>query len=268
MVTGYCTLDDVRRALRSANLPGDVQQEPDIAIDAIMGQTEFIQKTYDRHWYEPGGLNEDSVGLIPTSTKTRDDEYDIPSQGATVIGSGQRSGGTTPATGTVFDSDREQPELKQQIRLSSGRLDDATVPTYTRLTLARKDVQAITSLSVINADGGYDDWVTDSAYSGGVGTTHRGEDYWVRVDSGVSKLYFDVHSMDDDLPALSNAVYAGIEYGHEGIPRTVRRGVAFRAAADLVEEAVVDIPQNATIYNVETKAEELRSQAEQLLGEY
>jgi len=268
MVTGYCTLDDVRRALRTAKLPGDIQQEQGIAIDAIAGQTEFIQKRYDHHWYEPDGLDEDSVGLIPTSTEARDDEYDIYSHGATVMPSGKQSGETTSATGTVFSSGHQQSELKQRIRLSSGRLDDSTVPTYTRLTLARKDVQEITSLSVINADGRYDDWAADPAYSGGVGTPHRGEDYWVRVDSGVSKLYLNVHSMDDGLPSLSNAVYAGIRYGHEGIPRTVRRAVAFRAAADLVEEAVVEIPQNATIYNVETKAEELRSQAEELLGEY
>jgi len=108
--------------------------------------------------------------------------------------------------------------------------------------------------------------VADSDYSGGVGTANRGDDYWVRINSGaVSELYIDVHSLDDDIPSLSNAVYVDFDYGREGIPRNVRRAVAFRAGADLVEEGVIEIPQNATIYNIDTKAEEMRDQANRLL---
>jgi len=57
-------------------------------------------------------------------------------------------------------------------------------------------------------------------------------------------------------------------YGHEGIPAAVRRAVAMRAGATLVEEAVIEIPSNATVYNIETKADEMRSEADQLLEEY
>ncbi|MFC7175260.1 hypothetical protein ACFQL0_21625 [Haloplanus litoreus] len=143
------------------------------------------------------------------------------------------------------------------------------MPAYTRITFDRRDVQALNACHVVTADGGFDDWVDSNDYSGGVGTQNRGEDYWVRVNNGgVSELYLDVHAMDDEIPSFANAVYVDLDYGHEGIPRTVRRAVAFRAGADLVEEAAIQIPDNARLYNVETKAEEMRSKAEELLEVY
>ncbi|AGN33843.1 hypothetical protein HALG_00055, partial [Halorubrum virus CGphi46] len=36
----------------------------------------------------------------------------------------------------------------------------------------------------------------------------------------------------------------------------------------LAEDAVIEIPSNTTLYNVETKAEEMRSEATRLLEEY
>jgi hypothetical protein len=74
--------------------------------------------------------------------------------------------------------------------------------------------------------------------------------------------------MDDDIASLSNAVYVDIDYGHEGIPRNVRRAVALRAGAELAEEAVIEIPSNATVYNIESKAEAMRSKADELLEVY
>lgn len=273
MPTGYCTLEDVRRALRTANLPGDVDQDNQIAVDAITAWTEPLEKTLARHWYAETGdpiLSDPSAVTIPTSTKSRDDEHDLPTHGGYVAGAYDDSAGTwTATTGTVFDSRTSGPDPKEQLRLAFGDLDDETIPAYTRITLARKDVDAVNTLSVVNEAGGFDDWVADSAYDGGVGNTHRGEDYWVRVNNGgVSELYLDVHAMDDDLPSFANAVYVDIDYGHAGIPSNVRRGVASLAAAELVEEAVIEIPQNATLYNIETKAEELRGRAEEFLGTY
>jgi len=266
-MNGYCTLEDVRRALRSAELPGDVSQDKDIAIDAIVAQTRTLEKELSRHYYEPNGINEDNEGLIPTSVNTRDDEHDIPTQGGYVVGAYDGTDNAwTPASGTVFES-RQDPDPKEQIRRATdGNLDDDTVPTYTRIRLARRDVDAVNTLNVLNADGGYDDWVASSDYDGGVGTQHRGEDYWVRINNGgVSELYIDIHALDDDITGFSNAVYVDIDFGRSGIPRNVRRAVAFRAGADLVEEAVIEIPQNATLYNIDTKAEEMREQANRLL---
>lgn len=66
----------------------------------------------------------------------------------------------------------------------------------------------------------------------------------------------------------SNAVYVTFAYGHEGIPRNVRRAVALRAGAELAEEAVISIPDNTTLYGVETKADEMREKADGLLEVY
>ena len=127
----------------------------------------------------------------------------------------------------------------------------------------------VRNLDQVDETGGYDDWVALSDFGGGVGNQHRGEDYWVRINNGgVSELYLDVHAMDDDIHSFANAVYIEYDYGHAGIPRNVRQGVASLAAATLVEEAVIEIPQNTTLYNVETKAEELRGYAEEFFGPY
>jgi len=283
MPDGYCTLNDVRRALRKAELPGDVSQDKDIAIDAIAAQTEWFEKTFSRHWYVSGGITEDNEGLIPTAAKTRDDEHDIPTHGGLVHGSSERDRRLTRKNsdalleaGPRHDRRRRAArDPKQEIRIATGRPEalkppvDEDVPAYTRITFARRDIQAVNELHVINEDGGYDDWVASNDYTGGVGTTNRGNDWWVRINNGGrSELYLDVHAMDDDIASFSNAVYVDIDYGHKGLPRTARRGIAFRAAADLVEEAVIEIPNNATIYNIETKAEELREQAKKLLSAY
>jgi hypothetical protein len=283
MATGFCTLEDLRRTLRKAKLPGDVSQDKQIAVDAIASRTEWIEKTYSRYWYEPNGISEATEVDIPTSVSTRDDEEDIPTHGAMVHGASEQDRFRTHQnsdalleSGPRHERRREDfEEPKQEIRITFGRPDslkppvDDTVPAYTEITLARKDVKAINTLSVVNEDGGFDDWVGSNDYDGGVGNVNRGDDYWVRVNNGgVSELYLDVHAMDDDIPSFSNAVYVDFDYGHKGIPRNVRRAVANWAAADLVEEAVIEIPQNTTIYNVETKAEELRSTAEELMEVY
>lgn len=274
---GYCTAEDVRRALRSANLPGDAAQDRDILLDAITAQTEWLEKTTERHWFEPSGLTEDSDGIIPTTPLTRDDEHDIPRHGAMVHGASEterfRRRANSDAlleAGPRHDRRRRHGrEPKREIRLAFGDLHDETIPAYTRIRMDRKDVVAINELLVVNANGAYDDWVASADYTGGVGRTNRGEDYWLRVNNdGWSELYLNVHTMDDDIASLSNAVYVDIDFGHEGLPKTVRRAVAFRAGSDLVEEAVIEIPQNATIYNVETKADEMREKADELLEPY
>ncbi len=277
MPEGYCTLEDVRRALRSASLPGDISQDSQIAVDAIVSQTEPLEKSLHRHWYSPDGISEASEVSIPTGPKTRDDEEDISRHAAMVHGDSEvERHRHRPNSDALLESgpryERRRKDYrspKREIRLAFGDRDNEDVPAYTRIRLARKDAAAVNTLMVVNDAGGYDDWASSSEYSGGVGNQHRGEDYWVRINNGgVSELYLDIHAMDDDIASLSNAVYIDFDYGHEGIPRNVRRAVAFRAGADLVEEAVVEIPQNATVYNVETKAEEMRAQADELLEVY
>lgn len=273
---GYCTLEDVRRALRKADLPGDVSQDEEIAVDAIVSQTRWLEKTLDRHYYEPDGLDEDDRGLIATDANSRDDEHDIPTHGGFVHGESERRHRHRKNSDALLEAGprsdrrrRDRREPKREIRIATGEYRDgynSDIPAYTRIELDRRDVQEVNELHVVNADGAFDDWVASDEYDGGVGNQFRGDDWWLRINNGgVSDLYLDVHALDDDLASLSNAVYVDIDYGREGIPRNVRRGIAFRASADFVEEAVIEIPSNATVYNVETKAEELRDQAADLL---
>lgn len=286
MPIGYCTVDDVRRALMEADLPGDAAQDRRLVIDAIAAQSEPVEKVLDRHWYAPTGadiLDEDSDDLIPTSAKARDDEHDIPTHGGFVHGASEdRRRRASKNTDALLEAGprhehrrKDYRDHKEEIRVALGRPDalevprDEDVPAYTRITLDRKDVKSLTTLSVINDTGGYDDWVGSNDYAGGVGLTNRGEDYWVRINNGgISELYLDVHAMADEIASFANAVYVELKYGHEGLPRNVRRGIACLAGAELVEDAVIEIPQNATVYNIETKADELRTRADGYLSEY
>lgn len=279
----YCTTADVRRELRKAELPGDAAQDPQIVDDKITSRTEYLEKRLSRHWYAPDGLPDAEHVTVSTTPNSRSDEHDLPTHGAEVLGAAEpdyyrrreNSDALLESTSRSERRRRRRADPKQRIRVAGGRpVDlqrprDESHPVYTSITLERRDVRAVTSLLVVDADGGTTDWVTDPAYDGGVGTEHRGKDWWVQINSGgVSELRLDIHALDDDLSSLSNAVYPSFEYGHEGIPDPVRRAVACWAAADLVEEAVVEIPQNATVYGVETKAEELTATAEELIGVY
>lgn len=289
MVTGYCTVEDVRRALQKAGLPGDVSQDRDIAIDAIVAQTEWLEKKTDRHWYVPGGIPEDTDDLIPTTANTRDDEHDIPTHGGFVHGASEhdhrrlrKNSDALLEAGPRYEHRRKHLDHpKEEIRIAFGRPNalvppvDESIPAYTRITLDRRYVQAINTLSVVDETGAFNDWVASNDFDGGVGNQYRGDDYWIRINNdGVSELYLDVHAMDDDIPSFSSAVYVDIDYGYEATDgddtklRNIRRAVALRAGAALVEEAVIEIPQNATLYNIETKAEEMRDSAAELLEPY
>lgn len=242
--TGYCTLEDVRRALRKSDLPGDVGQDEQIAVDAITAETEPLEKSFKRHWYASEGdpiLNEADAIEIPTAPRTRDDEEDISTGAASVVG------------------EAVTPKTYQQ--------------GYTKIRLARRDAKSVSQLMVATEDG-YEDWVASDDYEGGSFPDALGDDYYLRVNNGGwSELYLGAdHFLDEDgepIPdSFANAVYVEFSFGHEGIPRAVRRAVALRAGAELTEEAVIQIPDNATVYNVETKAEKMREKAEDLLEEY
>jgi len=240
---GYCTVPDFRRALREASLPGDADQDSQIAVDAITAQTEWLEKALKKHFYEPDGISEASEIDIPTAPKSRDDEEDIPTGGAFVAGE--------PATPKTWQGD------------------------YTRIRLARRDVSAVSQLLVRTPDG-YENWVASSEYEGGTWPDALGDDYYLRENNGGwTELYLDTTNLLEDgeddeykLDSFSNAVYVTYDYGQEGIPQTVRRAVAFRAGAELIEKPAFEIPDNAQVYNVESKAKELKERARELLEVY
>ncbi len=244
--TGYCTLEDLRRALQDAELPGDIQQDKQLAVDAITAQTEPLEKSLKRHWYAPDGaaiLDEANQIDIPTTPKTRDDEEDIPTSSAVIV-------------------DDEGPAPKT----SQG--------SYAKIELARRDADSISQLLVRTGDGSYEDWTTK--YEGGSWPDALGDDYYLRVNNGGwSRLYLDTTNLladdeDDEyvLDSFANAVYVEWSYGHEGIPQNVRRAVAFRAASDFVDEAAVQIPENARVRSVESLADEFERKADDLLEVY
>ncbi|EMA19016.1 hypothetical protein [Haloarcula argentinensis] len=244
---GYCTLEDLRRAMQEASLPGDISQDKQIAVDSITAQTEWLEKTLKRHWYAPAGadiLDEATDIDIPTGPKSRDDEQDIPTPSAIVV-----------------DDDGPAPKTWQG--------------SYTKLDLARRDAGAVTKLLVRDGDGSYTDWVASDDYSVGQSPDGLGDDAYVRVNNGGwSALYLDVSNLYDDtadewkLDTFSNAVYAFFEYGYEGLPQTIRRAVAFRAASDFVDEAAVQIPENARVRSVESLADQFERKSEELLEVY
>lgn len=247
MPVGYCTLEDLRSALREASLPGDVSQDEQLAVDAITAETEPLEKELKRHWYAPTGsqiLDEATAIDIPTGPKTRDDEEDIPTASAFIVD-------------------------------ESGPVPKTSQGTYAKIPLARRDAEAVEALHVRQADGSYEDWANSAEYTGGEWPP-SGEDYYLRVNNGGwSRLYLDTSNFlkpeeDDEyvLDSFANSVYLEFDYGHKGLPQNLRRAVALRAGASLVEEPAFSIPENARIRSVESKAEEMRSEADRLLDVY
>ena len=238
MATGYCTVEDVRRALREATLPGDAQQDRDIVIDAIAGTTEWLRKSLNAHFYVAGGVSGDTDNLVPTTVRTRGPEHlDIPS---------------TPhhQHSTLFSEGQHRHPLK-----SNGPF--VTIP------LDKKDVQSLSALDVRDASGDFEDWVAASDKT-------VGDDYRLVTEAstpGRSKLELRAASLPP-IRHYDRAVKVTYDYGTAELPRTVRRAVAFKAAEDLAEEAVFELPNNAEVYNVESQADYFARKAKEKLDEY
>ncbi len=207
-----------------------------------------MEKTFKRHWYAPTGADIHSEADeidIPTGPKTRNDEEDIPTGSAVVV-------------------DDEGPEPKT----SQG--------DYAKIKLARRDAESVEALHVRTEDGTYEDWAASADYTEGSWPPAGDVDYYLRVNNGGwSRLYLDTTNLleedeDDEyvLDSFASAVYVEWSYGHEGIPKNVRRAVAFRAASDFVEDAAMQIPENAKVRSVEALADKFERKADELLEVY
>ena len=283
--SGYCTVDDVRRVMQETTREFDSgalgEGNQQLVVDAIAGLTDWIDSKTKRHWYVEGGLDSDDQNVIATAPRTRDDEHDFATTGATVDGQDvppfRLSANSdalleSPPEGhhEYFDEDR-YAEPKRNLRVSFGEYHPRKeTPAYTPIELARKDVTTINELLVTNAEGGLDDW-TGPNYTGGIGKANQGADWWVRVNNrGVPQLYLDINALDDDLASLSKAVYVDFAYGDSELTMTVRRGVAHLAAAILIvdDEFQAGLPDNGQLINVETKAERWERKGKELLAEH
>lgn len=236
MSEAYCTVGDVRRALREADLPGDAVQDRQIVRDAIIGQTARVRSLTGKHFYVAGGLASDPDDLVPTDPKTRGpEEQDIPST-------------PHPQHDVLFDRDR-------------GRYPHATNGRYVRVQLDREDADRLQTLDVRQADGTYDDWVAASDKT-------SPDDYRLFVEGGDARSRAVVELDVGSLPPLrryERAVRATYDYGLDRLPQAIRRAHANLAAAALAEEAAIQIPNNAEVYSVESLAEKLETRAMDIL---
>lgn len=278
---GYCTVDDVRKVFQKNETHFPDQIETEIVVDAIKGWTDQLQSWTKKHWYDGTGSITDSENVLATATLTREDEHDFETHGAMVDGEAQEPRYWNQNSDAMLEEapDRyrqfhERRDKRAHLRIAFGEFDagvdpDDTTPAYTRLRLNRKDVTDVNELMVVNADAGFDDWLVDK--TGGVGNTHRGEDWWVRVNNrGVSELYIDVQQLPDDIPSLSNALYIDFDFGDDEIPMSVRRGVAHLTASQLVVEEgfQAGMPDQGQLINVETKSQKWERQGYRLLDKH
>ncbi len=243
MPAGYCTVDDVRRALRDADLPGDAVQDRQIVVDAIVGQTDWLTASIDRHFYVADGLDEDSDDIVPTGPKTRQqEEQSVPS---------------TPHAG---------PRQMQVAASRQARYPLRNNGPFTRVRLDKHYADSLSALEVRDASGSYSDWVADPDKT-------EGEDYRLYVEPGStsSPSYVDLRArLLPNLSNYENAVRVSYDYGLGELPSTIRRAVAMKAAAELVtgDDAALGIPENANLVAPETKVQTLERQAEEKLEVY
>lgn len=236
---GYCTLEDVRKALQETDLAfDDAELSHEFVKPAILGQTEWLQETTNRHWFEPGGTDGGEGDLLPTDPLTHShDALDIPS------------------------SPHADHAQMQSAAARGRRYPVRHAGPYTRVLLSRRDVRDVTELLVRDNTGGVTDWVENKDEG-------RGDDYYLQVDdaNGATRLYLHTRS----LPTLNDygaAVTATYEYGIEGITQTVRRAIAFRAAAELLrdDESAIGLPDSGQLVQLDTKADAMEQKAEELL---
>jgi len=64
------------------------------------------------------------------------------------------------------------------------------------------------------------------------------------------------------------AVRVSYEYGVSELPQTIRRAAAFKAASELAEDSVIEIPENAQVRGVESLADFFDDRAETKLDQY
>ncbi|NHN40542.1 hypothetical protein G9C85_02670 [Halorubellus sp. JP-L1] len=264
MPTGYCTVDDVRRALQETVTEFDSgawgASNHQVVVDAITGQTEWVQESTHRHWYESTEVSEDDENVLPSGPLTHtEDEQDIPTRAFLTTTETDRSSYYPPTWVDYDPDDNPDPNYGEMDGLSPQQHRGP----FTRVSLFRRDVQTLSELFVLSSTG-YEDWVASDDYTEG-----KAGDYYLHVDgsSGLTQLYLDTNSLDSDLENYAGAVLATYDYGIEGIPQTVRRAVAFRAGSELLmdDQAALGIPENSQLVAAESKKQAMEDRASELL---
>lgn len=230
---GYCTPEDVRKALQDASLQAETGLE--FVEPAIESQSKWLRQHTKRHWFD----SSDVAGLFDSARTVTGLSLDVPH--------GPHS------------KDRQLFRDEHGIHYPTTHAGP-----YAKIRLPYHDVQSVDTLDVRQRGGGVEDWTATQAEG-------RGEDYYLLTESEskVSHLYIHagtlgVYSDYDDLLTLD------LTYGTDGIPETIRRAVALRAGADLVmdDDGQVGVPDSGQLVSVQSKAEEMRTTAESLLEKF
>lgn len=234
---GYCEPEDVRKALQERDLSADLGVE--FVEPAILGQSEWLRKQTQRHWYDSTAAESDVVATAPMSaTNIR---LDVPSA----------------------------PHVQDRQLLSDeigARYPRTTAGRYAKVRLPHHHVEALSALHVRGRDGDAEDWTTAPDMAEG-----RGEDYYLETTELGGESYLFVHAASvGPRVDYGDLLTVDYEFGHDGISDTVRRGVALLAAADVVldDDADVAIPSDGQLVGLDTKADKMRKEAHRLLKPY
>lgn len=240
-MTGFCTTEDVRRALQKRDLNGPT--DPEIVEPAIEGASNWFARATNGHWF-------DSAEAIPPLSDT-------------------------VATAQHVRLDVPSSPHRQDRQLLSGR-QGARYPVthagpYAEIRLPHLHVQTVNTLEVRGRGGDVTDWVAAADKTAG-----RGEDYYAQrkgQDSyGRTYLYVRADSIGPriDFGGLLTLEYDyGLDYQTEAWD-DVRRGIAHLAAADVMDEddVLTQIPDQGQLVGVQTQYDNLMSAATKRLNPY
>jgi len=241
----YCETADVQEAMQEADANFEQGNELETANveAAIFAASRWLRATSGNHWYDSNAAAGDLVSTSP-STETGA-LLDVPS--ATHSGPGQ-----------LF-ADREH---------GLTRYPRTTLGSFARVRLPKHHVQRIDALNVADPNAEETDWVADPAYTQG-----RHGDYFLENEGdarGRSYLYVDAGGLGAR-HRYEDVLRVDMSYGQDWDTEPwddVRRGVAQLAAAELVtdDNVLASIPDNGSLINVETQAQQFVTKAMQEPG--
>jgi len=240
---GYCEREDVQEAMQENDRSfGEFPLDNDSVDAAVASASRWFNTATDAHFYDSNAAASD---LISSDTlQATDIRLSIPSS-------------DHPQEGQLMYTSRGVTDRFSYPVTQTGRYARATtVAGVARLPAFY--VESVDKLLVRETGGDVEDWVASSDFQQG-----RGEDYYLIQDgqnnTGRSYLYLLAESIGPRVD-FEDILTVDLSYGLDWQDRPwpeVRRGVAHLAAAELTadDDLLAQVPENATISNVQTVAE-------------
>jgi len=242
MATGFCELEDVRKALQKQDLQH--AYSPEMATSAVTAVSRWFARQTNGHWYDTTASPGDLIDSAPASAS--DVRLDVPS--------------------SPHRQDRQLTHSTDGVRYPVTHNGP-----YARIPLPHPYVQDVTTLNVRTRGGDVTDWVAASDKAEG-----RGEDYYVarrgQHSYGRTYLYIRASSIGARVD-YGGLLTVGYDHGldwQSGPWEDVRRGIATLAAAEVVDDdsVLAQIPENTRLVGVQTEYDNLLSMADRLLNPY